>query len=103
MAVVTDQQGQAVRLARVIGVDQQPGSGAVLAPGGKSGHGAPLPATIAFCLAKMPQHEGQLFESTSFIYQEVGGGRGKIAPQATRSRASVSSPAARRAATAPPP
>ena len=67
MAVVTDQQGQAVRLARVIGVDQQPGSGAVLAPGGKKWSWRSLSATIAFCLAKMPQHEGQLFESTSFL------------------------------------
>jgi hypothetical protein len=66
MAIVTDQQGQAVRLARVIGVDQQPGSGAVLAPW-KKWSWRSLSATIAFCLAKMPQHEGQLFESTSFF------------------------------------
>ena len=33
MAVVTDQQGQAVRLAESIGVDQQPGSRGRPGPG----------------------------------------------------------------------
>ncbi|MNH09748.1 hypothetical protein D3C79_692090 [compost metagenome] len=53
MAVVADQQGQAVGLTRLVGVDQQAGRGAGRAPGGKSGHGAPcqrLAQLVCRCL-----------------------------------------------------
>ena len=75
MAVVTDQQGQAVRLARVIGVDQQPGSGAVLARVEKSGHGAPCRRRSRSVWRKCRNMKANSLNLPPFffIYQEVVG------------------------------
>ena len=77
MTVVADQQGQPIGLTGIIGVGSAGGKRGRPDPGGKVVM-ALLPTAITTCLLPMPQHEGQLFESTSFIYQEVVGVEGDI-------------------------
>ncbi|MNO43138.1 hypothetical protein D3C76_333520 [compost metagenome] len=86
MAVVTDQQGQAIGLARIIGVDQQAGGGAILAPG-KSSHGAPCQRLSQRVCCQCRNMKANYLNLPPFYPSGGSGGRGEKPAQATRSMA----------------